>query len=1005
MPEETFTFDEAEPQGAYNWELFFHVPMLVAQRFTKDGQFDEARRWLEFIFDPTTRSGSVEWRFAPFSVSPGAAEKATFDRLVDEADGDGDGNAVGVGTSSVAAALAHWAKDPFDVHRAAGVRPNAYRRWVVKAYVENLLAWGDERFARYSIESINEARQLYVLAADILGPRPVGVDAPAASTAEFVGNFLNAASELSRSDSLEGAEAWASIESPNLSITDGLPSALPGSSDFFGIPANDKLLGLWDTVADRLFKIRHCLNLQGEAQPLPLFEPPIDPALLVRARARGADLSGALRVLATPLPHHRFSTTLQRAQGLVSSVRSLGQALLSAMEKRDSEELARIRSEHEVALLDRTLQIRELQVREAEENIRSLEASRATAEQRQRYYAGLVDQGLSAGEVFELGATNTAQVLRAVVGAIKATKETVKTFMPEVTAGVSGIGPHLTTTVTEKQVTGGLGVAESIGNLSLDLLGMAGGLAGRLASYARRKQEWEQQLSLADREIDQIDVQLAAASVRLAVAEKELSNQELQREQSERILAFMTNKYTNKELYSWMVNELKTLHFQTYRMAVDMAQRAERCFKHEMAKPDAAYIQVDYYDAAHSGLLAGERLQHDLERMDATYAAEDRREYELTKSVCLSDLDGVALERLRHDGFCFFYLPEVLFDLDAPGHYLRRIRRVTVSIPCVTGPNVQVYAKLTLLSSKLRTQADRTKDPYEEPAALESIVTSVGQDDSGTFNSQDARYQPFEFRGAVDSVWKLELLDREIERFDHTSITDVDLMLAYSARDGGEAAAAAARSSIVSRLDASVPGFAWDTSFDGASGSWMTSDDLSTALGFFGDDGGGTPVSEPGALGVVSAKRHFPDAWHAFKNPEETATSQLLAIELADVPIPHAFLERSASAVDVAIVFVTSSAPGTDPSATVTAKIGASNLGDGTATLSTVDGFLGMAAGEVAGTFSQAMDGTLNLEIPSDQIDNFTGFVEDVGAPGPANFRFTEDGLIDILLVFRLDLS
>ena len=82
---------------------------------------------------------------------------------------------------------------------------------------------------------------------------------------------------------------------------------------FFCIPPNDKLLGYWDTVADRLFKIRHCMNIEGVERPLPLFEPPIDPALLVRAAAAGVDIASVLSDLNAPLPHYRFSVMLQKA--------------------------------------------------------------------------------------------------------------------------------------------------------------------------------------------------------------------------------------------------------------------------------------------------------------------------------------------------------------------------------------------------------------------------------------------------------------------------------------------------------------------------------------------------------------------------------------------------------------------------------------------------------------------------------------------------------------------
>src|ERR1700716_1886577 len=46
---------------------------------------------------------------------------------------------------------------------------------------------------------------------------------------------------------------------------------------------HDKMLGYWDTVAARLFKIRHCMNIEGIVRPLALFDPPLDPGMLVKA--------------------------------------------------------------------------------------------------------------------------------------------------------------------------------------------------------------------------------------------------------------------------------------------------------------------------------------------------------------------------------------------------------------------------------------------------------------------------------------------------------------------------------------------------------------------------------------------------------------------------------------------------------------------------------------------------------------------------------------------------
>ena len=45
--------------------------------------------------------------------------------------------------------------------------------WVVQKYIENLTAWADSLFRRDTMESINEATQLYVLGNHILGGAPV----------------------------------------------------------------------------------------------------------------------------------------------------------------------------------------------------------------------------------------------------------------------------------------------------------------------------------------------------------------------------------------------------------------------------------------------------------------------------------------------------------------------------------------------------------------------------------------------------------------------------------------------------------------------------------------------------------------------------------------------------------------------------------------------------------------------------------------------------------------
>ena len=86
-----------------------------------------------------------------------------------------------------------------------------------------------------------------------------------------------------------------------------------GRTLYFCVPRNDKLLSYWDTVADRLFKIRHCMNLAGVVRPLALFDPPIDPGMLVKAAAAGIDVGSIVSGLNRPVGPVRCLTLIQKA--------------------------------------------------------------------------------------------------------------------------------------------------------------------------------------------------------------------------------------------------------------------------------------------------------------------------------------------------------------------------------------------------------------------------------------------------------------------------------------------------------------------------------------------------------------------------------------------------------------------------------------------------------------------------------------------------------------------
>lgn len=71
-------------------------------------------------------------------------------------------------------------------------------------------------------------------------------------------------------------------------------------------------------------------------------------------------------------------------------MRGLGAALLSAIEKGESERLALLRQSHEIKIQQMQQDVRFLQWKQAQEYTESLVRSRATALERYRYYQRLL---------------------------------------------------------------------------------------------------------------------------------------------------------------------------------------------------------------------------------------------------------------------------------------------------------------------------------------------------------------------------------------------------------------------------------------------------------------------------------------------------------------------------------------------------------------------------------------------------------------------------------------
>ena len=550
------------------------------------------------------------------------------------------------------------------------------------------------------------------------------------------------------------------------------------SSLVFCVPENKDLEAYWDRVEDRRFKIWNCMNIMGIRRSLSLFQPPIDPMMLVRARASGLSLEDAI-AMASPgtLPHYRFVYLIEKSRQFAQVAQNFGSALLSALEKKDGEELLRLRSVHEKNILRMTTQARKNQIKEAEALVKSAEEGLKNVENRVEYYDSLISGGLSGWETAQQITKHSAVALRTISSVFYAT------------SGITSLLPQLGSPFSMKW--GGAELGRSTDewgkfmNTVASILDDISASAGLEAGHQRREQEWKQQLKLSSQELKQSTQQLVAAEIRHQISEHELAIHERNIEQTDELDEFYKNKFTNLGLYNYMASGLSRVYRSAYNLSLEMARLAERAYQFETFNTDF-FIQNDNWQFDRAGLLAGEKLLQQLQQLERAYINSNVRVPEISQNFSLAMLDSSQLVQLRQTGSCNIEIPEVAFEVLYPGQYRRVIRSVSLSMPCIAGPFTNISGRLTLLEGKIERE---DKSPLEEVAVAKntSITTSSANNDPGIFelNFRDERYLPFEGAGAI-SKWRLELPSR-IRSFDYDTISDVIIHMSYTALNGDHA--------------------------------------------------------------------------------------------------------------------------------------------------------------------------------------------------------------------------
>ena len=649
-PVKNLDFSTSGPYAIYNWEIFFHAPLLIAIHLSQNQQYQDAQNWFHYIFNPTDNSPGPTperfWQVAPFQYTDVEMIQDILVNLSQKQDAQLYQQTV--------ASINDWMQNPFQPWAVAQYRPTAYMLKTVMAYLDNLIAWGDSLFQQYTIETINEATQIYILAANILGDAPQAVPVKGA-VKPLTFNQLRADGLDAFGNTMVDMEVDMPFDlvAPSGSGTTAngsqiLPSI--GSALYFCVPRNDQLLSYWTTVADRLFKIHNSLNLQGVFQQLPLFDPPIDPALLVRAAASGLDVSSIVSGLNQPLPLVRFSLLVAKAAEICQEVKSLGANLLAAIEKQDNESLSLLRSQNENTILGLAEMVKYAQWQDAQKVTQNLQLSLAGATERYSYYQkllGRTDAQITASipqlDPLDLGGLQSLNFTQT-----EATSEplmTMDAITPDISKDPTTTDDGQPVTLTNNEVTEltklglahdlqeaanginvigavlamipqfkahvqpmGCGATIDFGghNLAFNTDALAAAAraiadefsyeaskASKMGSYSRRELDWFFQGNNAKSEINALIKQIRGAQIREAIAQKEYTNHQVQMANAQQVVDFLSGNQIGGNV---PIKETTVSFYTWMKREVKALYASSFQFAYEIAKKAERALQNELGD-------------------------------------------------------------------------------------------------------------------------------------------------------------------------------------------------------------------------------------------------------------------------------------------------------------------------------------------------------------------------------------------------------------------------
>jgi hypothetical protein len=273
---------------------------------------------------------------------------------------------------------------------------------------------------------------------------------------------------------------------------------------------------------------------------------------------------------------------LERAKQFAQLSAQIEDRRLPILEKRDAELYNLLKARQDVQMAQATVELQNLRVQEASMGVALAHLQHDRAQLQADHWQDLLKQPISDLERSNLDLLQNEARTQMIAYGVNQTAATASAF--SISNLFSSGSDSLSKTGT------------ALSTLA-SALGTQANINATRASYERRSEDWQYQHSLA-----QQDVRIGAQSVAAARAQAEVRSQErviaqLGADHAAATVDFLTNKFTNVDLYDWMSGVLEQVHRFFLQQATSIAKLAEETIAFMRQAPPAGIIQDDYWRA------------------------------------------------------------------------------------------------------------------------------------------------------------------------------------------------------------------------------------------------------------------------------------------------------------------------------------------------------------------------------------------------------------------------